>query len=912
MAKPAVGNNLLFGLLAMQIGLVSHDELLGAFRVWVRDKSQELADLLEARGHLDHADRAAIDLLVVRHLGRHDGDAEKSLSSLSAARSLHRQLADLNDPEIDASISHVNPVSTVVDVERTTTLGGDAATSEWQRFRILRPHAQGGLGSVYVALDAELNREVALKQILEHHADDPQSRHRFLVEAEVTGGLEHPGIVPVYGLGAYDDGRPYYAMRLIRGDSLKQAIRQFHDDPALKRYAGLMSLELRKLLRRFVDVCNAIHYAHSRGVLHRDIKPSNIIVGKYGETLVVDWGLAKATGKSDPRGEERTLVPLASGGSSETLPGSTMGTPPYMSPEQAAGDLSRLGPPSDVYSLGATLYHILCGTAPFGGDDVAAVIQSVMRGDFPRPRRVNPSLDRALEAVCLKAMALKPDDRHASAKALAEDVERWMADEPVSAFDESNVRRLSRWARRNAALVTGAGAILSTAVIALTGATWLVTRQNTHLDKARGEAAVQKEKAEIGKSMATRAVEEMLDQVARQDLLNVPQAEGLRVKLAERAVAFYRELDRLHPNDPQTRFELARVEEQLASLYRMIGNYGRASQEYAVSVDILRGLIGVEPANPKYLEFLGNTENQIAEMIKMQAGGAEAEPHYREAVRLSAELCRVFPLVPRYRSLAARTHNDFADMLASAGRHLEAEPLARDAAAAAHAYRASLPAQADAKAYLSDWTILPMVLATHGAILSKLDRVQDAEVPLRQAIDELHGLLEVYPNSTDLQYLLADTLRERAGALGRDPMHLAEAIVALDEAIARLTSLVAHFPMAVVYAQDLVIFRAERGATCLAAGRLEAAREDLAHAEEQLARRVDREKNSLEPVQHLGKVKGHLARLAARRGQNDQARALIKEAIEIQQRALAIDSESRVDQELVKQHRAFQKELAGN
>src|SRR5206468_11296332 len=134
-----------------------------------------------------------------------------------------------------------------------------------------------GLGAGCVALDSELNREVALKQILEHHADDPTSRTRFLIEAEITGGLEHPGIVPVYGLGHYGDGRPYYAMRFIRGDSLKEAIAAFHAEGAPKDDPGRRSLGLRQLLRRFLDVCNAIDYAHSRGVLHRDIKPGNVV-----------------------------------------------------------------------------------------------------------------------------------------------------------------------------------------------------------------------------------------------------------------------------------------------------------------------------------------------------------------------------------------------------------------------------------------------------------------------------------------------------------------------------------------------------------------------------------------------------------------------------------------------------------
>ncbi len=227
---------------------------------------------------------------------------------------------------------------------------------------------------------------------------------RFLLEAEITGNLEHPGIVPVYSLGHNTEGRPYYAMRFIRGESLSVAIKRFHEHwdeenaARANRRRSKWGVEFRQLLGRFLDVCDAMDYAHNRGVLHRDLKPANIMLGQYGETLVVDWGLAKVIGKAEPtvagvEGDfEPSLATSSTAVSGATLQGTTIGTPAYMSPEQAEGAIDLVGPGSDVYSLGATFYELLTGKVAFPGKKASQVIAQVLKGLFVPPRELDRSI----------------------------------------------------------------------------------------------------------------------------------------------------------------------------------------------------------------------------------------------------------------------------------------------------------------------------------------------------------------------------------------------------------------------------------------------------------------------------------------------------------------------------------------
>ncbi len=521
--------DLLLGFIAFQMGFVRREHLVAAVRVWLSDKSRPVEEILVEQGAMSEADRRFLAPLVARHVENHNGNVTECLTALSSIGSVADELWSVGDDQVKATLTTMASGSPAVVGEEThahtpTTTqpsGVGSQSSTGSRFRILRPHARGGLGEVSVAEDTELNREVALKEIQTQFADDPASQQRFMVEAEVTGGLEHPGIVPVYGLGRYGDGRPFYAMRFIRGDSLQDAVDRFYGKPSeankLSHDAETSqiqatepdfdSIEFRKLLGRFVDVCQAIEYAHSRGVLHRDLKPGNIMLGKYGETLVVDWGLAKTQkpGESTAVDMETALRPSAASDSAPTVMGRAIGTPAFMPPEQAAGRLDELGSASDVYSLGATLYTLLTGQAPFSGSNVGEILGKVKAGDFAPPRHVWHQVPKALEAVCLKAMSLHSADRYSSPQQIADEVERFLADESVSAHRESVLVKARRWLRKHPRTVAALTATLLVGLSSAIVVSTVVVGKNTELAKANSAERQARQQAEKSAELLAQA-----------------------------------------------------------------------------------------------------------------------------------------------------------------------------------------------------------------------------------------------------------------------------------------------------------------------------------------------------------------------------------------------------------------------
>jgi PAS domain S-box-containing protein len=413
--------NLLFGVLALQADLIDHQQFVEACLLWTSRKDAAMADLLLERGWIAPEDRTHVDYLLGRKLYKHGGDPRASLAALPD--DVKRSLAAVDDADIRRTFGDAARPGHAVHEAVTIDHHSGLPAAPGDRYTRLRLHACGGIGRIWVAHDRELGRNVALKELKPEQAANAALRARFLQEARITGQLEHPGTVPVYELAVgRDDRQPFYTMQFVNGRTLSEAARDYHE----RRAAGRAdALGLPALLNAFVTVCNTVAYAHSRGVIHRDLKGQNVILGDFGEVLVLDWGLAKRVDRPEGEPLSPPTPPPAAEDSGQTVQGQALGTPAYMAPEQAAGRLDLIDRRTDVYGLGAVLYEILTGQPPFCAADTYEVLRRVQEDPPPPPRTVWPDVPPALEAVCLKALAKQPEDRPAAAAELAQEVQGW-------------------------------------------------------------------------------------------------------------------------------------------------------------------------------------------------------------------------------------------------------------------------------------------------------------------------------------------------------------------------------------------------------------------------------------------------------------------------------------------------------
>ena len=797
--------DLLFGVVALQQGAVDADRLAETCAVWVTAPTLPLADLMVDRGLMTDEKRIELEKVVARELEAHGGDPHITLA------------AALDTPAREAIGKIAFPRGHIV-MEKLSP-----AEETRNRYTLTHLHARGGMGQVWLARDKALDRLIALKELRPDQAENSAVCSRFLHEAKITAQLEHPGIVPVYEMGAGET--PYYTMRFVKGRTLSEAIRDYHKKRANRAARSVGKIEL---LTSFVGICQAVNYAHSRGIIHRDLKGQNVALGDFGEVVVLDWGLAKRIGPDlEPQGSARasaaggldtapTLldpgfvttfcihgeadrgadtavnnVPADSGavpvsntsidadrdstldditpttpqhpvegatesGPAKTIQGHLLGTPGYMAPEQAMGRHDLADRRTDVYGLGAILYEILTGRPPFVALSASEIIIKICHERPTPPRRLIPSIEPALEAICLKALSKSRADRFATAAELAQEVQRWLADEPVRTYSEPLTARAWRWGRRHRAAVAAVAALLVTATIALALSYALITVE-------RNEAEIQELRARRAVTLLTKVADIGFD-----DKLNPLQQEFL-----EGALAYYNQFTSTVADDPAVRLEHGKVYQQTGDILRKLGRLPDSESAYRKSIEFLEPLASKKSAAIEPKRALAQTRTLLADLLVRSGRDlGEAEPLYRDALLAQDTLAAAPTATVDDHLHLGQTLKSQGDLLRLNGQFAQAKPVYTHAIDVLEKAHAADPKQVEVR--------IDRALATdaRGWIHRELGEVAAAEQDFVIALTQLDALLAESPTGARFREAVARVcnslalIEQTTGRLNEAEAHL--------------------------------------------------------------------------------------------------------------------------------------------
>ncbi|MFV2065538.1 MAG: protein kinase [Pirellulales bacterium] len=607
------------------------------------------------------------------------------------------------------------PKSAVLKTTSPTASPPDAPPDAPPDYEIERELGRGGMGVVYLARQRSANRLVALKVIRPECLEGgdahvrARSAARFRREALAAARLQHDHLVTVFDVGEWQ-GRPYYAMRYVAGRSLMERLRE----------GPLTGQEAAALL---APVARAVHAAHEAGILHRDLKPHNILLEDGTQRpLVADFGLAK----------------LLDGDTQVTRTGEVFGSPPYMSPEQAV-DASRTTEASDIYGLGAVLYHVLAGRPPFQAASIPETLRQVLQSEPVAPRHLNSAVHRDLETICLKCLDKEPARRYASAAALADDIERFLEDRPITARPVASLEKAWRWSRRNRWVACLLVALLVSLTGGLLGITVQWRRASLNLEVAQN-------RLRIGRDV----IRELLVQVGKEELRDVPEMEPVREALLKKALGYYELLLEEAAEDPQLMRDLAVAQIQVGNIYAWLGRYDEAEATLNEAKSHVKLLLARNPGDQALWKDLATAHSELGVMLFHRGRLEDAERELLAGMKVTNRLAptdsgKQLDLATNQNNLAAlyRAKGDLSKAVAS---YEESRGLLRE-------LNESQPEDAGVL-FISTSVNYNLSLT-----LRELGRIDDAEAASKEALASLESWESLEPHSTHRRRLQAQVFQ---------------------------------------------------------------------------------------------------------------------------------------------------------